>query len=141
MGEFAKAIQYAEEAIKDEPSNPNLHANLGTWYYRNGQYNQALTYLELAVRGGATSEGVAVEGIPLAYSTSIIEIYSRYGLALANVNRCNEAVQVAQAMIQNIPDDETGVYNAEEMIRICQELLDNPPTPMPTPEGTLTPSP
>ena len=141
LGEFAKAIQYAEEAIKDEPSNPNLHANLGTWYYRNGQYNQALTYLELAVRGGATSEGVAVEGIPLAYSTSIIEIYSRYGLALANVNRCNEAVQVAQAMIQNIPDDETGVYNAEEMIRICQELLDNPPTPMPTPEGTLTPSP
>lgn len=141
LGEFAKAIQYAEEAVNDQPSNPNLHANLGTWYYRNGQYNQALVYLELAVRGGATSEGVAVEGIPLAYSTGIIEIYSRYGLALANVNRCNEAVQVAQAMIQGIPDDETGIYNAEEMIRICQEFLENPPTATPTLEGTSTPSP
>lgn len=145
LGEFAKAAQYAEQAVKDDPSNPNLHANLGTWYYRQGQYNQALNSLELAVRGGATSEGVPVEGIPLSNSTSIIEIYSRYGLALANVNRCNEAVQVAQAMLQGIPDDPTGVFNAEEMIRICQEFLENPPTATPVPTGnpavTETPTP
>lgn len=143
LGEYAKAIQYAEEAVKDDPANPNMHANLGTWYYRNGQYNQALTSLELAVRGGATSDGIPVEGIPLAYSTSVIEIYSRYGLALANVNRCNEAVQVATAMIQGIPDDETGVFNAEEMIRICQEFLENPPTATPTlsTDNATTPTP
>lgn len=141
LGEFAKAIQYAEEAVKDDPANPLMHANLGTWYYRNGQYNQALTNLELAVRGGATDDGIAVAGIPLAYSTAIIEIYSRYGLALANVNRCNEAVQVAQAMLQGIPDDDTGVYNAEEMIRICQEFLENPPTPTPTMQGNQAETP
>lgn len=138
LGEFAKAIQYAEQAVKDAPSSANLHANLGTMFYRNGQYNQAATELELAVRGGATTEGVAVEGIPLAYSTSVIEIYSRYGLALARINRCNDAIQIANAMIQGIPDDETGMYNAQEMITICQQNLENPPTAIPLPTATPT---
>lgn len=143
LGEWAKAIQYAEQAVKDDPASPNLQANLGTMYFRNGQFNQALPYLELAVRGGTTQTGEVVTGIPLAYSTSVIEIYSRYGLVLARVNRCNEAVQVAQAMIQGVPDDDTGVFNAEEMMRICQENLDNPPTATvaPTEAVTGTPSP
>jgi len=137
IGEFAKAIQYGEQALKDDPTNTLLLANLGTMYYRNGAYNQAVTYLEKAVRGGVTDAGEPIEGLVLEYSDSVIEIYSRYGLALARVNRCNEAVQVAQAMIQGIPDNETGVFNAEEMIRICQENLENPPTA--TPEPTVTP--
>jgi hypothetical protein len=32
-----------------------------------------------------------------------------------------------------VPDDETAVYNAEEIINICQDFQDNPPTPTPTP--------
>lgn len=148
IGEFAKAVQYAEQAVSDEPSNPYMHGNLGSMYFRDLQYNRAIDSLELAVRGGATEDGVVVEGLPLDYSMSIMEYYSRYGLALARVNRCNEAVQVAQAMLQAVPDDETAVFNAEEMIRICQEFQVNPPTPTPTLiEGmedaapTLTPAP
>ncbi len=135
IGEFAKAIQYAEQAVSDEPSDPYLHANLGTMYYRDLRYNQAIEELELAVRGGSTTDGTVVEGIPLDYAMTVIEIYSRYGLSLARVNRCSEAVQVATAMLQNVPDDETAVYNAEEMINICQEFQENPPTPTPTLEG------
>lgn len=148
IGEFAKAVQYAEQAVNDDPSNPTLHGNLGSMYYRDLQYNRAIESLALAVRGGVTESGVTVEGIPLDYSMSVIEIYSRYGLALARVNRCNEAVQVAQAMLQTVPDDETAVFNAEEMIRICQEFQENPPTPTPTliegestDESTLEPLP
>jgi hypothetical protein len=121
-------------------------------YFRNLQFNQALASLELAVRGGQTENGVVVEGLPLDYSMTIMEYYSRYGLALARVNRCSEAVQVAQAMLQTVPDDETAVYNAEEIIRICQEFQENPPTPTATVESegesqeptlmpTMTPSP
>ncbi|MFH1446785.1 MAG: hypothetical protein ABIG43_05165, partial [Chloroflexota bacterium] len=128
IGEFAKAVQYAAQAVKDDPANPSLHGNLGSMYYRDLQYHQAIVHLELAVRGGATEEGVVVVGLPLEYSVSVMEIYSRYGLALAKVNRCNEAVQVAQALIQGVPDDETSIYNAEEIIRICQENLASPPT-------------
>jgi tetratricopeptide (TPR) repeat protein len=132
IGEFAKAIQYAEQAVADDPSNPSLHANLGTMYYRDLQYNRAIAELELAVRGGQTEGGVVVEGLPLDYSMSRIEIYSRYGLSLARVNRCSEAVQVATAMLQTVPDDETAVFNAEAMITTCQEFQENPPTPTPT---------
>jgi len=144
IGEFAKAVQYAEQAMKDDPSDPHMHGNLGSMYYRDLQYNRAIEYLELAVRGGVTEEGVVVEGLPLAYSMSVMEYYSRYGLALARVNRCNEAVQVAQAMIQTLPDDDTAVYNAGVIIEICQESLENPPTPpVEGEEGepTVTPEP
>jgi tetratricopeptide (TPR) repeat protein len=137
LGEFAKAIQYAEQALKDDPTSANLNANLGTMYYRNSQFNQSLKYLELAVRGGVTDTGEVVVGIPLEYSNSVIEIFSRYGLALSKVNRCNEAVQVAQAMIQGVPDDETAMYNADAIITQCQDNLENPPTA--TPEPTATP--
>ncbi|MEA3327735.1 MAG: tetratricopeptide repeat protein [Chloroflexota bacterium] len=146
IGEFAKAVQYAEQAMKDDPSDPYLHGNLGSMYYRDLQYNQAIEALELAVRGGVTAGGVVVEGLPLDYSMSVMEYYSRYGLALARVNRCNEAVQVAQAMLQTVPDDETAVYNAEEIIRICQEFQAITPTFTPEVEDgelapTLTPTP
>lgn len=141
IGEFAKAVQYAEQAVSDAPSDPYMHGNLGSMYYRDLQYNRAIESLELAVRGGTTEEGVVVEGLPLDYSMSIMEYYSRYGLALARVNRCSEAVQVAQAMLQTVPDDETAVFNAEEMIRICQEYQESPPTPTPEgEEGTESPT-
>lgn len=132
VGEFSKAVQYAEQAASDDPTNPYMHGNLGTMYYRDLQYNQAVASLELAVRGGVTEDGDVVEGLPLDYTMSIMEYYSRYGLTLARLNRCNEAVQVAQAMLQTVPDDETAVYNAEEIIRICQEFEENPPTATPT---------
>ena len=135
IGEFAKAVQYAEQAVNDDPSNPGLHGNLGTMYFRDLQYNRAIASLELAVRGGVTDGGVVVEVIPLSYSMSVMEYFSRYGLALARVNRCGEAVQVAQAMLQTVPDDATAVFNAEEIIRICQDFQVNPPTPTPNTEG------
>ena len=131
IGEFAKAVQYAEQAVNDDPSNPRMHGNLGSMYFRNLQYNQAIESLELAVRGGVTAGGVVVEGLPLSYSMSVMEFYSRYGLALARVDRCNEAVQVANAMLQTVPDDPTAVYNAEEIINICQENQENAPTTTP----------
>jgi len=134
IGEFAKAVQYAEQAVSTDPSDPYLHGNLGSMYYRDLQYNRALESLELAVRGGQTEEGVVVEGLPLDYSLTIMEYYSRYGLALARVNRCNEAVQVAQAMLQTVPDDETAVYNAGVIIETCQEMQENPPTETPAAE-------
>ena len=127
IGEFAKAVQYAEQAVNDDPTNPRMHGNLGSMFFRNLQYNRAIESLELAVRGGVTEGGEVVEGLPLSYSMTVMEFYSRYGLALARVNRCNEAVQIAQAMLQTVPDDLTSVYNAEEMINICQDFQDNPP--------------
>lgn len=136
LGEWEKGIQYGELAVRDDPSDATLQANLGTLYYRKGEYNRAIEYLQLAIQGGATSEGVPVAGIPLSYDQSVIQWYSRYGLSLARINRCNDAVAIANAMLQTVADDDNGVFNANEIIKVCEENLLNPPTATPT----LTPT-
>ena len=140
LGEYSKAVQAAETAVNDAPSDPAMYGNLGTMYYRDLQYNRAIEALELAVRGGTTADGVVVEGLPLDYSSTVIGIYSRYGVSLARVNRCSEAVQIAQAMLQTVADDETAVYNAEYIIEVCQENQGNPPTETPSAEDGETPT-
>ena len=141
LGEWEKGIQYGNAALRDGPSDPNLYANLGTLYYRKGQYNQAADYLELAVRGGANSDGVVVEGIPLSYNQSIIETYSRYGLALARINSCNQAVTIANTLLTAVADNENAVFNATEILKICEENLLNPPTATPAPTPTVVTGP
>ncbi len=59
-----KAIQYGENALRDGPTEAFLYANLGTMYYRSGAYNQAIPYLEKAVRGGVAENGEVIEGSP-----------------------------------------------------------------------------
>ena len=143
LGEYSKAIQAAETALNDVPSDPDLYGNLGTMYYRDLQYNRAIEALALAVRGGTTADGIVVEGLPLDYSSTVIGYYSRYGVALARVNRCTEAVQIAQAILQTVPDDDTAVYNADYIIETCQENQENPPTETPSADEsdpTVTPT-
>jgi tetratricopeptide (TPR) repeat protein len=140
LGEHSKAIQAAETAVNDAPSDPEMYGNLGTMYYRDLQYNRAIDALELAVRGGKTADGIVVEGIPLDYSSTVIGIYSRYGVSLARVNRCSEAVQIAQAMLQTVADDDTAVYNADYIIETCQENQENPPTETPSSDDSEIPT-
>lgn len=148
IGEYAKAIQYAEQAMKDAPSDPYMWGNLGTMYYRNMQYPEAIAALTLAVRGGNTPDGTAVvKGLPLDYGR-IAEYYYLYGLALAKENNCNEAIQISQMLLQTVSQDETAAYNADAMVKICQANLIGTATPGPdstsgpngeTPTETPTP--
>jgi tetratricopeptide (TPR) repeat protein len=134
QGQFGKATQYAEQALKIDPSNPRLHGNLGFLYYKNNQLDQALAELTLATRGGTTADGIAVKGLPLQPGRIADEYYSFYGLALAKLNRCTEAVPVFQFIIQNIAEDQTAFYNAQEGIAFCQEQFGTPqPTEEPAP--------
>jgi tetratricopeptide (TPR) repeat protein len=120
IGEYAKAIQYAQQAVNDNPSDPFMHGNLGSMLYRNLQYSDAITSLRMAIRGGSTEDGTIVKGLPLDYTMRIMEFYYIYGLALARLNQCGEAVQIAQTILQTVMDNEISVINAQEMITICQ---------------------
>lgn len=133
-GRYPQAAQYAEEAIKVEPANPRLYGNLGIIYYKMGDYAKATEALVLPVRGGASGDGAAIEGLPLDYG-KIEEYYWYYGFALARSNRCGEAVPVFQALLTGVPNDETAVYNATEGLALCQQNLENPPELTPTPAG------
>lgn len=143
-GRYPQAAQYAEEAVKVDPSDPGLHGNLGVVYYKISDYEKAIEELGLAVRGGNTEEGQVVEGIPLDYGR-VEEYYWYYGFSLARSNRCAEAVPIFQSLLVGVPNDEIAVYNATEGLAVCQQGLESPqPTETPDEmeaEGEITPTP
>jgi tetratricopeptide (TPR) repeat protein len=136
IGDYAKAIQYAEQAVKDRATDPSLRGNYGVMLFRNFLYQPALDQLSLAVKGGATEEGLPVLGMSITDGGRAVEYYYTYGLALARTNECGEALKLSQQIQSAVPTDENAVFAAEEMVRICQENLENPPevTDVPTEE-------
>ena len=52
VGEYAKAEQYAQQAIKISPTDANQRGNLGVMYYRNFKWPEAAAELALVVNGG-----------------------------------------------------------------------------------------
>jgi tetratricopeptide (TPR) repeat protein len=128
VGEYAKAVQYAETSVTDNPTDANLHGNLGVMYYHNFQWPEAVKQLKIVVAGGATDDNRPIEPIPLTNDTRITEYYYTYGLVLARLNRCGEALQVAQQIQARVPTDDIAVANAGEMVNICQQNLAATPT-------------
>ncbi len=138
-GRYAQAAQYAEEAVKVDPSDPRLHGNLGISYYKNNDYAKAIPSLAFSVKGGVTEDGAVVEGLPLDYG-KVMEYYWYYGFALARSSRCSEAVPIFQALLTGVPNDEIAVYNATEGLSLCQQTLSQPAA-TPTAEIEETPTP
>ena len=131
-GDYVKGIQYAEQAVNDNPEYAVLYANLGKLYYSYKQFNRAIDAFRMAIQGGTTEDGVVVEGIPLDYG-DVAEYYYLYGISLAREGECAEALQIAQALVQIVPDDAISVANAEAMNEMCQIEASKPfPTATPT---------
>jgi tetratricopeptide (TPR) repeat protein len=140
-GRFPQAAQYAEEAVKVEPTDPRLHGNLGVVYYKMEDYPKAIPELALSTNGGQTAEGQTVEGLPLEYGR-VEEYYWYLGFALARSNRCSEAVPIFQKLLNEVANDEIAVFNANQGLEICAENLKNPPAqPTQTPAEEITPTP
>jgi hypothetical protein len=114
--------------------DPHLRGNYGVMYYRNLFWVEAIEQLRLAINGGPAEDGSKIEGLPLAGDDiRLAEFFFTYGLALARTGQCGEALQIAQEIQSKIPSDETAVFNASEVIRICQENLNNPQVSTSTP--------
>lgn len=136
VGDFSQSVQYADQAVKTDPLNARFRGNLGVMYYKNNQLPESVEQLNLAIRGGTLDEGGSIEGLPLNYGT-VAEFYAIYGLALAKLQRCNEAVPIFQAIRSGVPEDEINVYNAEQGLILCQEGIGE--TLLENQEGTETP--
>ncbi len=151
VGEFAKAVQYAESAVKAGPTNSNLIGNLGVMYYHNVDWPDAVKQLSLAINGGTNADGQKVAALTFSNETHVVEYYFTYALVLARLNRCSEALQIAQMLQSRVPSDNTAMTNAEAAIQICKNNLVASPTPAggnpangtPTPSGSAftTPTP
>jgi hypothetical protein len=110
-------------------------------YYRNLLWPEAIEQLGFTVYGGTTEDGVEITSIPLTNDVLVAEYYYTYGLALARTNQCGEALPVAQMIQTRIPSDENAIFAASEIIRICQENLDNPVVDAPVIPESETPVP
>ena len=140
--EDAKAVQYAEQALKDDITSAKLHGNLGVMLYYNFQWPEATQELSLAIYGGNLGEEIDIEAIPIKNDIQVAEYSYVYALALARINRCGESLQISQQIIGTIPSNTIAVDNANEAILLCEENLNNPPTPTAEPvseEETPTP--
>lgn len=136
VGDFGKASQYAAAAVDLVPSSPRLHGNLGRMLYKNNQFDKAVSELSLAVRGGTTDKGVAVQGMPIDPADArVVEFYWTYGLALANTQQCDQAVQIFQALIADVKDDQTAIDNSTQGLVLCGVLKPSP-TPRATPASS-----
>jgi tetratricopeptide (TPR) repeat protein len=144
MGDYAKALQYAETASKDRPTEAGLRANYGVMFYRNFRYEEAVEQLSLAVNGGQTEEGFPIRGLPLTNELHIAEYYYTYGLALARTNQCGKALPIAQEIQTKVRLDEFSMEIVNEavnrIVEICQENLESPAvdTAIPTEESAVT---
>lgn len=139
IGEYANAVSFAEQAVKVAPDDAFYYGTLGVMQKAIGRYVDAVTNLRLAVRGGVSEDGHVIEGIPMDYEIRTSEFYYSYAIALARIGECGEALQLAQAIQQNLANDSTAVYNADEVVNICQELLDSGGAATTEPEVTPTP--
>lgn len=141
QGDYGPAIQYASDALKNAPNNPDMYGNLGWLLYHNSQFAESIVNLQLAIQGGTNIDGIVVKGMPLDYGR-IAEYYYTYGLALAKQGYCNDALPIAQALLNGVRDDEIAVFNAQEILNICQTFADSgEPTPLPLTTPTRTPQP
>ena len=141
VGEYAKARQYAETAVTDEPTSARYHGNLGVMHYHTALFNDAVKELGLAVNGGITDGGKKVDAIELIPDAPrVAEIYFTYALALSKVGRCGETLQVAQTVQTLIPTDDISVSNVNEAVNYCQASLGSPvPALQTTAEPSETP--
>jgi tetratricopeptide (TPR) repeat protein len=143
LGQYPMAIQYAELAAKNDPTNPDRYGWWGVYLRRNQQIEQAIPELELAIKGGTTADGSVVKGLPLSASGNVPLFYAAYGIALSDpsINHCGEALQIAQALLQGLPDDENAQFNANKIVTNCKQNLEGTFTPTPTPQDAATPAP
>ncbi len=145
LGEYAKGVQLAEQAVARAPADPIQHSLLGTLNFKNKDYNAAIKDLRLAVNGGlfVTDDGkqVQVQGMPLDKSLTATNLYTRYGLSLAYVGQCGEALQVSQKIQEILADDQDAMYNAQVMVDTCKQQAENPSSKATvSPKITLAPT-
>ncbi|MGE5463580.1 MAG: tetratricopeptide repeat protein [Syntrophothermus sp.] len=141
-GEYEKALQYAETAVKDNPIEARYRGNYGVMFYRNFKYQEAVQQLGLAIDGGKNENGFPIKPIALNDDPRIAEYYFTYGLALARTNQCGKALPISQTLQSRFPADDPQndviLEAASSIIQICEENLNNPAVDTPTPASEAT---
>jgi tetratricopeptide (TPR) repeat protein len=141
IGEYGKATQYAEQAVKNAPTDPYLRGNWGYMLFKNYEWPNSAKQLALAVTGGQSEDGQAIKPLPLTGDDAwVAQYYYTYAVLLAQLDRCAEALPLTQTILAAVPSNEYAVYNATFTQDLCaQKMGTSTVQPTATPEVTLTP--
>jgi tetratricopeptide (TPR) repeat protein len=136
IGEYAKASQYAESAVANDPANPYLRGNWGFMLYKDYDWPNALIQLSLAVNGGTTEDGLVVAPQALTGEDAYIAQYFYvYAILLAQSDRCGEALPITQLLLTNVPNNADAAYNVVYVQQLCAQRMGTPSS-IPTGTGT-----
>lgn len=141
IGEYAKAAQYAESAVANDPTDPYLRGNWGFMLYKDFDWPNAMIQLSLAVNGGTNEDDQIVQPQPLTGGdTRIAQYFYVYAILLAKNSRCGEALPITQLLLTTVPNDADAAYNVDYVQQLCAQSIGTPSLqPSVTPENTPSP--
>ena len=139
IGEFFIAALNVKEALKLNPTSPEVYGSLGVIYFKSRNYESAIPALQCAVRGcdantsclvregGDTctsNDNYVIQGMPLTNNTVVY--YYTYGSVLAGMHRqtdpvplCAEAVTVLKEVRQAFANDNSIIAIITPSEEIC----------------------
>lgn len=141
VGQYIQAEQYADAAVQDAPTDAYLRGNWGYMLYKNNDWPNAIEQLSLALNGGKTADDQAILPLtPTGNDTWIPIYYYTYALALAQSDRCGEALLLTQTILDIYRTNEYAVYNANYAQDLCAKNIGTAsPQATATPEASPTP--
>ncbi len=141
IGEFDKALQWAEKAVQDAPDNPELIGNYGYMLFKKDQLAAANDQFALALDGGTTPAGLTVKPLsPITPDSWVSKYYYAYAISLSQTGRCSEVGPLTQKFLDYFRSDPYAEINAQIAVDNCTESLLTPsPPPVKTPGTTPTP--
>ena len=136
IGEWAKAVQSAEDAVMDAPTDPYLRGNWAYMLYKNYEWSEADRQYSLALSGGQAEDGQVIEPLQISGDTWVARYYYTYALLLANLDRCAEVLSLTQVILTAFAGDPDAVYNAEYALSQCSGKTQVIPTATLGPQQT-----
>ena len=139
IGEYAKAAQYAESAVANDPTDPYLRGNWGYMLFKLNDWVGADKQFSLAIHGGLSEDGQTIVPLPISGDAWVSRYYYTYAILLALMERCGDMLSLTQQIMAALPSDEFAVSNSQYAISICEGGTQTPPTA--TPSGQQSPTP
>lgn len=124
VGDPNSAIKYYEQATVDDPNYAAPWLRLGTIYYGQAAYQQAIPAFEQAIQLGITDRP---------------KVYIDLALAYALQSRCDQAIlnlQKAEPLVK--PDDTQSLDQIKQGYKLCPAVTPSPGKNRPTPAPSST---
>ncbi len=139
LGKYAQAVQYAETALNDAPTDAYLRGNYAYMLYKQGDWASAVRQFDLVVNGGQTEDGQVIEPLPISKDDWVARYYYAYVILLAELGRCSDVLTVSQTILGALPGNEYAVYNTNYALGKCN--AGTPAVPTAAPQSAPTPTP